>query len=61
VTVIDRIPALKGHGRRRAIDEVDRLNTLLAGANALLRGLQLQVADRDALLADSRAKAAEAE
>jgi hypothetical protein len=58
VSLADLLPVRIGHARparkHRAIDEVGRLN-------ALIRGLQLQVADRDALLADSRAKQAEAE
>jgi hypothetical protein len=65
VSLADLLPVRIGHARparkHRAIDEVDRLKTLLAGAKDLIRGLQLQVADRDALLADSRAKQAEAE
>ncbi|MFF9240051.1 hypothetical protein ACF1AL_14625 [Streptomyces sp. NPDC014801] len=65
MSIADLLPVRIGHARparkHRAIDEVDRLAQLLGGANALIRGLQLQVADRDALLADTRAKQAEAE
>ncbi|CAL9663822.1 hypothetical protein SUDANB1_07110 [Streptomyces sp. enrichment culture] len=66
MSITDLLPArISRPGRpvrkHRAVDEVTRLRSLLDGANALIRGLQLQVADRDAALDDTRAMQAEAE
>lgn len=61
MTITDLIPALKGHGRRRAVDEVDRLR--VDNRNLFTR---LMAAD-DAIailrndLADAHARQAEAE
>jgi hypothetical protein len=47
--------------KHRAIDEVDRLRSLLDGAHALIRGLQLQVAERDEALAKAHGERVDAE
>jgi ATP-dependent helicase YprA (DUF1998 family) len=68
-TLTDLLPVRIGLGDRthrparkhRAVDEVTRLRSLLDGANTLIRGLQLQVAERDTALAETAAHQAEAE
>ncbi|MFF9624224.1 hypothetical protein [Streptomyces griseosporeus] len=61
MTVLDRIPALKGHGRRRAVDKVAELRRDLTLALSQMHAagdeLALVKQDRD----DARAKQAEAE
>ncbi|MBB5130257.1 peptidoglycan hydrolase CwlO-like protein [Streptomyces albaduncus] len=64
--ITDRLPVRIGRldrqaRKHRAVDEVTRLRSLLDGANALIRGLQLQVAERDEALAKTAARQAEAE
>ncbi|MFE0470570.1 hypothetical protein ACFW2V_02990 [Streptomyces sp. NPDC058947] len=66
MSITDLLPARISRPARparkhRAVDEVTRLRALLDGANALIRGLQLQVADRDAALHETRTMQAEAE
>ncbi|MGV9888338.1 hypothetical protein [Streptomyces sp. NPDC003395] len=61
MTVLDRIPALKGHGRRRAVDEVDKLrrDLTLALSHKHAAGDELALIKQD--LAQARARQAEAE
>jgi hypothetical protein len=47
--------------KHRAVDEVSRLRAFLAGANALIRGLQLQLGEEEARHADTAAGRAFAE
>jgi hypothetical protein len=63
VSLIDRIPTRRPRPARkhRATDEVERLRGLLDGANILIRGMQLQVDDRDASLAAAHARQNELE
>lgn len=63
MSIIDRLPTRRPRPARkhRAADEVERLRSLLDGANALIRGIQLQVDDRDASLADAHARQNELE
>jgi hypothetical protein len=56
IGLLDR-PARK----HRAVDEVTRLRSLLDGAHALIRGLQLQVEERDTALAKTAARQLESE
>ncbi|GGV36622.1 hypothetical protein GCM10010293_39980 [Streptomyces griseoflavus] len=60
MSLTDLIPALKGHGRRRAIDKVEELRaenrrilTLLAGADDAFALLHQQLADTAAKQADA--------
>jgi len=60
VTITDLIPALKGHGRRRAVDEVDRLRDENRSLFTRLMELDDAMAILRQDLADAHAKQAEA-
>ncbi|MEV5236430.1 hypothetical protein [Streptomyces pseudogriseolus] len=61
MTITDLIPALKGRGRRRAVDEVERLreNEIALLTNLHAAGDEIALLQQD--LADARGKQAEAE
>ncbi|MFJ7111744.1 hypothetical protein ACIQW4_01020 [Streptomyces albogriseolus] len=61
MTITDLIPALKGRGRRRAVDEVERLrqNEIALLTNLHAAGDEIALLRND--LADARGKQAEAE
>ncbi|WP_210637162.1 hypothetical protein [Streptomyces sp. GESEQ-13] len=61
MTITDLIPALKGRGRRRAVDEVERLreNEIALLTNLHAAGDEIALLQHD--LADARGKQAEAE
>ncbi|MGQ5576270.1 hypothetical protein [Streptomyces sp. ECR3.8] len=61
MTITDLIPALKGRGRRRAVDEVERLreNEIALLTNLHAAGDEIALLQQD--LTDARGKQAEAE
>lgn len=63
MSILDRIQTRGPRPARkhRATDEVERLRSLLDGAHVLIRGMQLQVDDRDARLATAHARQNELE
>jgi hypothetical protein len=58
VSIIDRLPTRRPRPARkhRAADEVDRLKFLLGGANALIKGLGVQLEDQERAHADTVAR-----
>ena len=61
MTITDLIPALKGHGRRRAVDEVDRLRVDNRNLFTRLMAADEAIAILRNDLADAHARQAEAE
>jgi hypothetical protein len=61
MTITDLIPALKGHGRRRAVDEVDRLRSQEITLLTNLHAAGDRIAVLEQALAETGRKQAEAE